>query len=264
MRRSVTALGLCLVMLIPAVPGLAAGPPEGPVHLGLGDSQAFGFGATKPAQLGYAAVLSRWLRSVDCRDGNPAACPNLDLVNLAIPGATSTSLIANQLPDALALIADRNGDNNAGNDVAFITLTIGGNDIFNPVVSSCAGGVTPACVAVIATAFGQYQANLIQILEALRSAAPDARIVISTYDNPLGSCFLAPLEPLGDLVLEGGPGLTLGFNDLIEMVAAASDVEVADTYGRLDAGDWVGGQDCLHPNNSGYKKMAVVFREVID
>jgi hypothetical protein len=31
---------------------------------------------------------------------------------------------------------------------------------------------------------------------------------------------------------------------------------VATTLGQLGAGDWVGGQDCLHPNSNGHVKIA--------
>lgn len=44
MRRSLTVMAVCLGLVLPALPVMANGPPEGPVHLALGDSQAFGFG----------------------------------------------------------------------------------------------------------------------------------------------------------------------------------------------------------------------------
>jgi lysophospholipase L1-like esterase len=105
----------------------------------------------------------------------------------------------------------------------------------------------------------------VQILGTLRAVAgPDTRIVISTYDNPLGACVLAPFEDFGDLVLEGGPGFSIGFNDVIKLVAAATGAEVADMFGELADDDWVGGQDCTHPDISGYHKMAEVFLGVLD
>jgi lysophospholipase L1-like esterase len=188
----------------------------------------------------------------------------LDLVNLSVGGATSSSLIASQLPAAVELISDRNTDADPGNDVVLITVTIGGNDLFNPVVSNCSGGPTPTCVQTIQSVFTTYVANLGMILGTLRSVAgPDTDIVITTYENPLGACHLAALEPLGDVILEGGPGIPVGFNDLIRAVAGATSVEVADTFGQLDLDDWVGGTDCLHPDNSGYHKMAEIIRDVI-
>lgn len=265
MRRTLTLLVACLGMILPAVPVAASGEPQGPVHLAVGDSQAFGIGTPRADKLGYVPVLNRWLRSVDCSEGAPAACPHLELVNMSVPGATSSSLIANQLPSAWQLIAERRGDADPDNDVIYITVTIGGNDLFNPVVGACSGGVTPQCVQTITDAFTQYQANLAYILGSLRAAAgPDARIVISTYDNPLAACDLAALAPLADSVLNGGPGVPVGFNTLIGLVASATGAEVADMFGRLDVDDWVGGTDCLHPDKSGYHEMAAAFLEVLD
>jgi len=265
MRRSLTMLVVCLGLLIQALPAGADSGPEGPVHLALGDSQAFGFGTPRPDMLGYVAVLNRWLTAVDCRVGTESSCPHLELADLTVPGATTTSLIANQLPGAIEVIGQRNNDSSPDNDVIYITVTIGGNDIFNAFRANCLNGVTAECVQAITEAFGRAGANLAQILGTLRTVAgPGSRIVISTYDNPLGACVLAPFEAFGDLVLEGGSGFSIGFNDLIRLVAAATGAEVADTFGLLTVDDWVGGEDCSHPDISGYHQMAGVFLDVLD
>lgn len=264
MRRSTIILAVCLGLIVPAVPALAEGPPQGPLHVALGDSQAFGIGTPRPDKLGYVAALNRRFTSVDCRDGNQAACPHLELVDLSVPGATTSTLITEQLADAVAVIQQRNNDADPDNDVIYVTVTVGGNDIFNAFAGSCLGGPTPGCANAISAAFAGAGANLAQILGTLRVVAgPDARIVISTYDNPLGTCVLAPFEEFGDLVLEGGPGLDTGFNELIEAIAAATGVEVAEMYGQLSPDDWVGGEDCRHPDISGYHEMADVFLAVL-
>lgn len=264
MRRHLTVLAATLGILVAAMPASAERVDDDPVHVALGDSQAFGIGTERPDRLGYVAKLSRWLHGVDCREGRPSACPRLELANLSVPGATTDSLIANQLPDALALIAERNSDSDSGNDVKVVTVTIGGNDIFGPLVSACSGGLTPECQETIAKEFEAAQENLAAILGSLRNATgPDTRIVISTYDNGLRACVLGDLAGFGDLALEGGPGFT-GFNQIIEMTAAATGVEVADMFGALDVDDWVGGDDCVHPDKSGYHKMAKIFLDVLD
>jgi hypothetical protein len=60
-------------------------------------------------------------------------------------------------------------------------------------------------------------------------------------------------------VLEGAPGFDGRLNDLIRAISAAYGVAVADTYGRLAARDLVGGDDCLHPNDSGHRIIADLF-----
>jgi lysophospholipase L1-like esterase len=220
---------------------------------------AFGEGTPNPTELGYTSVLNRWFHAEDCIEGAPEACPGLELVNLAVPGATSTTLISVQLADAVQLIGERGADANPNNDVVLITLTVGGNDLFDPVVAACSGGQTPECIQTIQTVFATTGQNLAVILGSLReSAGPDTKIVIMTYDNPLGSCRLSALEPLGDLVLEGNSNFP-GFNDIIRSVAGALDVRVAETFGQLAPDDWVGGDDCRHPDTSGHHKIAEIF-----
>lgn len=263
MRRFAIVTAL-VGMMLTALPATAAESGEGPVHLALGDSVAFGIGVERPQIHGYSAVLSRWARGIDCREDQRGGCPRLELMNKAVPGATSATLIADQLPDATALIADRNHDLDTTNDIEFITITIGGNDLFGPVVAACSGGVTQECVDVVESGLTTYAANLGVILATLRATAgPDTRIVIMTYYNPLGACFLSDLAPLADLVLEGGGPVPVGINDIIRATAAATGVEVADTFGRLDNDDFVGGTDCLHPDKSGHHEIARIFERTL-
>ncbi|MGH8927589.1 MAG: SGNH/GDSL hydrolase family protein [Acidimicrobiia bacterium] len=264
MRRFLTSV-IALVLILAPAGTASADPPEGPVYLALGESLVFGEGTPVPEHLGYVAVLDRRLKAVDCRDGRPAACPLLELVNLGRPGGvTVPDLIGNQLPPALQLITDRKGDDDPGNDVVLITVSIGGNDLFAAVVGNCLSGPTDACAEAIATVFAHYSVGLAQILVSLRAAAgPETQIVVMTYDNPLEACFLASLEPFGDIVLEGGGPLAFGFNDIIRAVAAATDADVADIYGQLEFDDWVGGQDCKHPDISGHQQIARIFEGAI-
>jgi len=262
MRRFATITVLIALIGVALPAGASQG--EGPIHLGLGDSVAFGFGTEGPEQHGYTAVLSRWARGVDCRDGQKGGCPHLELVNMAVPGATSSTLISGQLPDAVTLIGQRNHDTDPGNDVELITITIGGNDLFSPVVDACSAGVTPECVSVITNGLTNYAGNLGVILGTLRATAgPDTRILVMTYYNPLGACFLADLAPLANNVLEGGGGLPFGINDIIRATAAVTQVEVAETFGVLDNTDFVGGMDCLHPNKHGYHQIAKAFAKTL-
>ncbi|HSK26116.1 MAG TPA: SGNH/GDSL hydrolase family protein, partial [Jiangellales bacterium] len=182
------------------------------------------------------------------------------------------SLIQGQLPTALELLRARNQDANPRNDVEVVTVTIGGNDLFQPVVGACVQASPPdptRCAGTIQQVFTTAGKNLADILGSLREAAgPGTEIVLMTYYNPLPACVLAPSAPLADVVLEGGalPGLTplaLGFNDLLRAQATRYGVLVADTYGRLDTGDLVGGSDCLHPDASGHAVIADVFAEAL-
>lgn len=243
-----------------------------PVHLALGDSWAAGVGATNPDEGGYVPLLTQDLRALyDCRPvelpSTPAPpCKRLELRNLSVGGATTGTLIAGQLPEAVELLSERNGDRRPVNDVEVTTMTIGGNDVFRPVVDACSGGVTPQCLQTLAQVFGSYRANLDQILGSLREAGGEGvNIVVTAYDNPLPTCELGPaLGPLAAVVLEGDPNLgLLGLNDITRDVAADFGADVAETFGDLSDEDWVGGSDCLHPDDSGYEKVKDAFLEAL-
>ena len=249
-----------------------ASQPERPIQLSLGDSWAAG--AVDRQEGGYVNRLYDDLREqyncrVNPRTPAPAKCDKLELRNISRGGATAADLVedGDQLDQAVQLLRDRNGDRRPTNDVEVITLTIGGNDVFGPVVAACAEGVTPQCQQTVVSVFGSYQTNLTQILGGLREAAgPDTDIVTTAYDNPLPYCALSALAPVASLVLEGGPGLPAGLNDVTRSVAAAYDVDVAETFGVLDPAEWIvsaTGGDCLHPNGDGHEKVKDAFLDAL-
>jgi lysophospholipase L1-like esterase len=271
-KRARTLIVMCtclLAMAVTAAPAFAANP----VQLSLGDSWAFGFGAAVPSEGGYVPKVHQGLQEqLDCSPSdNPKpdqGCKKLELVSLAVGGATTPTLIANQLPDAVTLLEARNSDANPRNNVEVVTIHIGGNDVTNPIIVACLFGLNEGCLTTIASEFAAYRSDLDQALSALREAAgPDARIVIGTYDNPIATCALGGVPgavQLANVVLEGAPPLVpQGLNDVIRDVAADYNVEVADVFGDLGPQDWVGGQDCLHPDDSGYDKVAEAFLEVL-
>jgi lysophospholipase L1-like esterase len=261
-----------LIALAAAAPAMAAKP----VHRALGDSWAFGFGATVPSEGGYVPLLNQALKSeFDCSPSdNPKpdqACQQLELVNVAVGGATTPTMIANQFPTALPLLEERNTNSNPRDNVEVVTVSIGGNDVTNPIIAACLAGITPSCISVIESEFAAYRSDLDQALSALRAAAgPDARIVLGTYDNGIGQCFLTQINPaaplLADIVLENQPAVIpsgQGLHDIMRDIGADYDVEIAEVFGDLGPADWVGGGDCLHPDDSGYVKVAAAFAEVL-
>ena len=269
LRTLVVVSMLSLAAAVTAAPASAANP----VQLSMGDSWGFGFGAAVPSEGGYVPKLHTALQQrFDCSPSdNPKpgqGCKRLELMNISVGGATTPTLNANQLPTAVSTLEARNGNSNPRDNVEVVTLHIGGNDVTNPIVAACVFGINPNCLQVIATEFAAYSSDLNQTLSALRSAAgPDARIVMGTYDNPIPTCALGGIPgaaQIADLVLEGAPpGIPQGLHDVMRSVAANYDVEVADVFHDLAPQDWVGGQDCLHPDDSGYDKVAQAFVDVL-
>ena len=277
------------------------GPTPGlPVYLALGDSIANGQESV-PRTADYWSTVADWQANgyvaqfkdslVGRLDCLPAAstyaesgCAQLQLFNLARssvpamngepakPGVTTQVVIDEQLPEAIALLQGRNHDTNPRNDVEVVTLTVGGNDVFGPVTAACLSGITAQCITAIGAAFTAFSANYSSILAQLREAAgPETAIVTMTYYNPLPYCYIGAADPqgaaaLGNYVLEGVPvtGLgAVGFNGLISAISHQNGTTVADTFGALGTGDFVGGGDCLHPNKSGHTKIATVFAEAL-
>ena len=263
MRRIIITMAAAIMVIATVATPALAGESDGPVHIGLGDSVAAGSGANNP-NTAYAPRLSRYLRSVDCARGTPQACAHLQFADYSVGGAKSGDLISEQLEPALAEIRARQTDGDPGNNVEFITITIGGNDLFEPVLGACGDGMNDDCKNTITNVFGSYATNLTVILGSLRAEAPDADIAIMTYYNPLGACHLSPIAPLADLALEGIDGVQPGLNDLIRGVAAGvGGITVVETYGLLGEKDFVGGDDCLHPDDSGHLKIAKAFRRAM-
>jgi lysophospholipase L1-like esterase len=214
MRRRVLLLVGIPVLLGLLTMGSAAAesddgqPPLGqPVYLALGDSVAAGVGASDPAVTGYVPRLYDLLRDEpSCQLLGRPGCGSLALDNLAVGGATSTTLLTDQLPVAEDELRAHNGDGNPRNDVLVVTIDIGGNDVFS-VVPSCTAGATPQCLALVQARLASFEANFSQILSRLRAAAgPDTVIVAMTYYNPLGSCFRAALGAPGRCRAGGWPG----------------------------------------------------------
>jgi lysophospholipase L1-like esterase len=236
-------------------------------YLALGNSLGYGYGASDPATKGYVPLFHDFLESQD-RWHRP-----LLLNNLSIPGATSTSLISDQLPAALAELEARNGDWWwwPFNDVTVVTVDIGGNDLL-ALLSVCAEGITPQCQAAIGSTFGTFAGNFDYTLGQLRTAAgPHTTIIVMTYFNSLvGPGCPAGLVPLGEAVLEGNPaiGLPLGANDLIRSIAAAHDAEVAELVPDGEFPALLGTSnilpDCVHANDSGYAIIADAFADAFE
>jgi lysophospholipase L1-like esterase len=265
-------LSLWLIAASPA----PADPPEKPVaplQLSLGDSWAFGFGATVPSRDGYVPQLHEALKEdLNCSGAGPlqsdAGCPQLELLNIAEGGETTPSMIEEQFPVAIPLLESRNGNLSPRDDVEVTTLHIGGNDVTNPIIFACVpGGLTPTCLGVIQAELAAYASDLDVALSTLRDAAgADATIVIGTYDNGIAQCVLSAFPgsvQLGDLVLEGGGPVPQGLHDIMREVAARYDIRVAEVFRDLASDDWVGGPDCLHPDDSGYDKVTIAFLEAL-
>jgi lysophospholipase L1-like esterase len=281
MRKRTAGALLSALLIGLGVPAQAAGARDVaglPTQLELGDSWTYGQGASDPESGGYAGIVHQTnLSALDCLPSADVelgflGCRQLQREILArpateaLPGVTTDAVIAEQLDSAAALLESRNGDSNPRNDVEVVLLSVGGNDVFGPVIGACLGGLDPQCIGVINERLDHVEQNLDHILGSVRAGSgEDALIVVVTYDNPIAFCPLGAVPgaiALGGLVLEGHPllGIT-GLNNVIRDTAATHGVLVADTFGQLGEGDWVG--DCLHPNDAGHAAIADIVSATI-
>jgi lysophospholipase L1-like esterase len=289
MRRLLSYLLVVVVaagLVLPASLAIAQPPqpaPGRPVLLALGDSVTAGEGShpdrAEWGTYGFVPLLTTDLRAdLDCL---PAAtpnarrfCPQLTAFNLGrpaeptlgLPGVTAGAVIAEQLPTALSLLAERNGNANPRDDIEVVALSVGGNELYDTAGQYCLGptGPGPDCFPQLAAVFQTYAGQLATILAQVRAAGgPDLRIAVMTYYNPLPYCGAgdpATLQALGHVVLEGSVQTGPGFNDVIRQVAAMYGAETAETYEQLGAGDFA---DCKHPNASGHVKVAEAFSDAL-
>ncbi len=250
-------MGRLLPPLLAALLSLAllasqARAEETPAYVALGDSLAFGVGASDPAAGGYVGLAFDALRKSDRYRER-----GLHLVNLSVPGATSADLLlpGGQRDTALEEISRRQEDTSSADDnVEVISIDIGGNDLL-----SLAAGDSPCrndpTSSPCAERFGQMlqglRSNLSETAQKLREAAPKADLVVVGLYNPYSGTG-GDLEAPADLALQQ-------LNSTLAAVAADPQVHakfapVFDLF-RGRGGQWIAA-DGLHPNDKGHAVIA--------
>ncbi len=249
MKRLSIVLGILVVLL--GTGGwywVHASPPPvytptgaGDMYLGLGDSLAAGWNA-EPGK-GYVERLGAHLQQLK---------PGLVVHNIAVPGETSVSFDAQQLPAALRLIKAQQA---AGKRVSPITLTIGGNDARNAERRPDAERHQ-----VIDRVNKNLTAALDQLLAATRAAGGGrgADIVVMTYYNPWG----------GDPKDSKSPAYWAEeLNKAIIAAAKAHGVAIADGFTPFEDGKawtltYITNGD-VHANNAGHQILADQFWQAL-
>src|SRR3990170_4998140 len=258
MRRLLPLLAafVSLALLAPA----PAAAKEAPAYIAIGDSLAFGVGASDPASGGYVALTYETLRSSErYRDRG------LELVNLGVPGATSSDLLlpGGQLERALDEIRERQEDASSSDDNAeIITVDIGGNDVLALATadSPCVKDpLAEECQRRFQEMLGTLKGNLTEVLEGLREAAPKADLVVMDLYSPLSGRGGAE-----DLIADFAVG---EINAVTEEVASRPDLDasLASVYTlfRGRAAQFIAA-DGVHPNDDGHALMAEVVLAAIE
>jgi lysophospholipase L1-like esterase len=244
-----------------AVSAQAAG---GDWYLALGDSLAAGY-QSQPSVAGggYVDQLTGLMQPAD---------PGMQLMNLAVPGETTSSFLGSQLSGAEAFLHGHQGH------VRLVTIDIGGNDI---------AGCPPGDTACLDSALTRIDGNVSQIVSGLTAAAgPETTFVMMTYYDPFleywvtGALGRAEAEATLPAVAELNRRLVLDFGPrfLVADVAGAfstsdsSTIVSTPTHGELPMNVAVicrltGGCDSgfnVHANGRGHLLMADTFLAAIE
>jgi lysophospholipase L1-like esterase len=228
--------------------GLVDVSEDGAAYVALGDSIAAGEGASDPNETGYTALLaSRLAEESDAE---------IDLMSFAEGGATTQDLMDEQLPAALELLE--------ANEVALVTVTIGGNDLNviqdSPAAATCIADVSdPACP--VDDILVDVEANLDEILNALGAAGGAAVLVLQIYPNLFSGT--------GHL-LEPGAEAAFGLlNDVIIESAERNGFLTADPRAAFEGRgneltDITEPMPTFHPNDAGYAEIASAFYAALE
>lgn len=200
-------------------------------YMALGDSLSAGYGA-HPATQGFVYQLYQ-SRAID-------KVNNLLLCNVGVPNAMSQDVLDYQVPMVPLFFAETGATYRK-----VITLTVGGNDLFQIFL----GADPPTVIATLATNLGTILASL---------ATTDAHIYVANqYDPRLGAPREAELIAAANQVIAGVvsafPNATLV--DIFSAFDGRSGLLLAERRGAEP------GQ--VHPTNAGYEVMAKTFADAI-
>jgi len=240
---------IALAIALPA-PSSSAQEPPVPAYLALGDSLAFGVGAENPAAQGYVGLVAFELEQTE-----EYAETGLEVVNVSVPGATSSDLVeeGGQLDQALEAIEEREETEGLA-AVDLITISVGANDLLalgEPESDCFVDPLGDPCQEALAATLAGLNENLAHVLTTLRAAAPLAEVYVLDVYNPYSGTD-DPLEIVASVGVQQ-------INGVITAVAAdptyrSELVSVFELFqGR---GNQLIASDGIHPNNDGYLVMA--------
>ncbi|WP_427129420.1 SGNH/GDSL hydrolase family protein [Pseudarthrobacter sp. S9] len=242
-RRTAFAGGLAAMALALGFTAVPAGAASPIAYVALGDSYAAGQGAGP-----YLDPVC--LRSASSYPADADVKKSVRLVtNAGCSGATTLDVAATQLKKL-----------EKSTDV--VTITAGGNDLnTTAVLAACAPNPgSPDCAAAVAFAssmIGTVGGRLVALVQAVRSSAPNAKIVLTGYPY-----LFAPVDEF----TAKANAVTLGLNGVIFTAAQATGALYVDVTGAFaghaanSVDPWINYNPAapldpanFHPNAAGYQ-----------
>lgn len=219
---------LSITSLTRQQPAIAAAPVA---YIALGDSIAFGIGSSLPEKRGYPPQVREMLAGI--------TGDSVELHNLAVPGETAESFLANGQVEALADVRRQLDEQRI--PVRLVTVSLGGNEMLAERYS----GTLERQQALTAFA-DSLDAAMTRIRDEV---GPSPDIVLTTYYD----------------LSEGDPAVestdawwTDQFNQVIVDTAARHNALIAEVNsafrGQIEA--WTLHPYDVHPRNQGYRAIA--------
>ena len=252
-KKRLISVILVLLLLIAPVSSLAA-EKEGITYTALGDSIAFGTGGT--GLISYVDLMEEHLARI---------YGEVTMEDWAANGETSSILLNHIYYNY----------HNINDDIAaaeVITISIGGNDILQPVILLDPSDPDiyedlMALVPVLTANVTSFASNWASIIAQIRIINPDADIYVNTLYNPFNTnpAFHDLADPLID-----------GINAPIWALASTFDYKVADVYGKFedynnpkkllvhDIYDLSPEKAYLHPTDLGYCHILNLHKDLLD
>ena len=228
-------------------PGTAGiSEPGDDLYLALGDSLAANVGVDRP-QDGYVSRFHAHLERETGRD--------LGLLNLAISGESSISIMQGQFQQALNEIRRRRDDGNPSTRVSVLTINLGANDLLTHLGSAdCLQGPRgDACQARMDAGLEGFSENFPKIVGTLaKELEPDAEFYIMTMYNPFNFGLGIPFEDFSNEIL-------VRLNAIVAENANNVGANLADPYDLMggNAAAWTNMlQGDIHPNSDGFQVLA--------
>lgn len=266
-----------IALLIFAATAMTAARPATavaiPTYLALGDSMAFGeTDFTHNPSNGDRGYVSRYADHLASLNGGARPA----VINLGVNAETSTTFFQggiqgdgtqsglpspqlnsnypSPIPTQNSLLqATLLAQNATGHAIDTVSVQLGANDLFVMAQSPGFLALTPDLQqAQVAATLGAFQANYTSLLTELKTALPNATLLMLGYHNPFGG---APDHPLSGIA---GPAIQ-ALNGLIAQDAAAFGGHYVDTYTpflghETDLTLIASGN--VHPNDAGYAVIA--------
>lgn len=263
------AIWVAAALAMPLAAPVSAAAPTPTLYLAIGDSLAWGDGASDPDSTAYVPLFADYVAGIPHGGAKT-------LANVAVRGETTGSYFNGQAHEALAAI-------DGPSDTRVVTLSLGGNDLLDllndPDDPCIADPSSETCQLLVFQALHgvaeRYPLILGSLAAALAADPGDERVYVLTLYNPFGGTG-SPYELAVDVALlgndlrvdceaAGSDPAAAGLNDVVACTAMAFGARVVDGYAVV-------GDDALvlthigdpgfniHPNDEGYAAIARAHR----